>query len=209
MPATRRHVLSTILATVAAPITSALAGSEPYPVFPSDVRQVDYRFRRREVDFETHEPAGTVIVDGRHRYLYYVLGNGRAIRYGVGVGRKEAAWSGEAVIGRRAKWPTWTPTPEQRAKHKAFAKYANGMPGSAENPLGARALYLFKNGADTLYRIHGTPAPQSISHYASSGCIRMINVDVIDLYGRVNVGTRVVVLDDPSSRSTSVFDIFN
>ena len=209
MPVTRRHVLTAVLAATTAPVTSAFAGSEPYPVFPSDVRQVDYRFRRREVDYKTSESAGTIIVDGRKRYLYYVLGKGRAIRYGVGVGRKEAAWSGEAKIGRMAKWPVWTPTPEQRAKHEVFAKYAAGMPGGADNPLGARALYLYKDGADTLYRIHGTPAPQSIGHYASSGCIRMINVDVIDLYSRVDVGTRVVVLDDPSNRRDSLFEIFN
>ena len=172
-------------------------------MFPSDVRQVAYRFRRREVDYKTSEPAGTIVIDPRHRYLYYVLGHGRAVRYGVGVGRKEAVWSGEAVIGHMKKWPVWVPTPELRAKHKVFEKFARGMPGGADNPLGARALYLFKHGQDTLYRIHGTPAPQSIGRYASSGCIRMINVDVIDLYSRVDVGTRVVVLDNvPDSGGT-------
>ena len=196
----RRQFLSSMLTAGAAclfPGGRALAAAEPLPVFKSDIHAVPYRFRRREVDFDTEEPAGTIIVDSRKRHLYFVLGEGRAIRYGVGVGDKEAAWSGTAIIKRKAKWPTWTPTPEQRAKHKIYAKYAKGMPGSSKNPLGARAMYLFQNDQDTLYRIHGTPDPSSIGKVVSSGCIRMINVDIVELYEQTKIGTRVVVLNSP------------
>lgn len=188
----RRQMLTGLLGAALLPAGNAMA--EPFPVFASDAQRVDYRFRRREVDFKTAEPAGTIIIDSRNRYLYFVLGGGRAIRYGVGVGRKEAVWSGEAVIGRKAKWPRWTPTREQLARSERYKKFAEGFPGGPDNPLGARALYLFDNGRDTLYRIHGTPEPRSIGRYASSGCIRMINYDVVDLYDRAGVGTRVVVL---------------
>ena len=195
---TRRRFLTTALAPAAAsllPSGNAEAGTEPFPVFKSDIQTVPYKFRRREVEYDTQEPQGTIIVDSRKRHLYFVLGQGRAIRYGVGVGDKEAAWSGTAIIKRKAKWPTWTPTPEQRAKHKIYAKYAKGMPGSSKNPLGARAMYLYQNDQDTLYRIHGTPDPSSIGKVVSSGCIRMINVDVVELYERAEIGTRVVVLN--------------
>lgn len=195
MTLSRRQFLTSVLASIALPGASAVAGSEPYPVFASDAKRVAYKFRRREVDYDTHEPPGTIIVDSRKRYLYYVLGKGRAMRYGVGVGRKEAVWSGEAVIGRKSKWPRWTPTKEQLARSERYKKFANGFPGGPDNPLGARALYLYDNGKDTFYRIHGTPEPKSIGTYSSSGCIRMINVDIIDLYKRADVGTRVVVLD--------------
>ncbi len=170
------------------------ASSEPFPIFVSDAQQVAYRFRRREVDYDGGEAVGTIVVDPRKKYLYLVLEGSRAIRYGVGVGRAGFAWSGEAVIGRKAKWPKWTPTPEQMARSRIYARWADGMPGGSDNPLGARALYLFRDGADTFYRIHGTETPSTIGHAVSSGCIRMINMDVAHLYERVDVGTRVVVL---------------
>lgn len=196
MTLTRRHFLLSGLAVAAAAGRPAesLAAREPFPVFASDTQLVAYKFRRREVDYRTGERAGTIVIDTGKRYLYFVLGNGRAVRYGVGVGRGEAAWSGEAVIGRKAKWPVWRPTPDQLAHYKAYSKWIDGMPGGTGNPLGARAMYLYKNKADTLYRIHGTEVPSSIGKFVSSGCIRMINLDVIDLYDRVDIGTRVVVL---------------
>jgi lipoprotein-anchoring transpeptidase ErfK/SrfK len=190
----RRQILS-VFATSVVTARSALASDEPFPIFASEVQQVAYKFRRREVAYETSEPAGTIIVYSRKRYLYYVLVEGRAIRYGVGVGKRGFSWSGTAVIGRKAKWPTWTPTPEQLDRSPIYQKWVKGMPGGSGNPLGARAMYLFQGKTDTLYRIHGTEVPSSIGRAVSSGCIRMINADVADLYERAGVGTRVVVLD--------------
>ncbi|MBI5112175.1 L,D-transpeptidase family protein [Rhodoplanes serenus] len=145
------------------------------------------RFRRQIVDYRTGEPAGTVIVDTPNTYLYYVLGNGRAVRYGIGVGRDGFRWSGTQSVTRKAEWPDWTPPSEMVRRQPYLPRFVAGGPN---NPLGARALYL----GDTIYRIHGTNAPETIGTRVSSGCIRMINADVIDLYGRVNVGTRVIVL---------------
>jgi lipoprotein-anchoring transpeptidase ErfK/SrfK len=158
--------------------------------------------------FESGEEPGTIVVDSHKMFLYLVLDGNRAIRYGVGVGRQGSSWSGTAVIKRKTTWPTWTPTPEQLALHKAYAKWASGMPGGSGNPLGARALYLFQGNVDTLYRIHGTEVPSSIGHAVSSGCIRMINIDVADLYDRVDIGTRVVVLENKSRRGL-LSDLFN
>jgi lipoprotein-anchoring transpeptidase ErfK/SrfK len=154
------------------------------------------RFRRQIVEYRTNEPAGTIIVDTPNTYLYYVLGNGRAIRYGIGVGRAGFTWSGVQAITRRAEWPDWHPPAEMIARQPYLPRHMAGGPG---NPLGARALYL----GNTIYRIHGTNAPHTIGQRVSSGCIRMTNADVIDLYNRVNVGTRVVVLPQ-TSRQASV-----
>ena len=145
------------------------------------------RFRRQVVDYRTNEPAGTIIVDTPNTYLYLVLGNGRAIRYGIGVGRDGFTWSGVQSITRRAEWPDWHPPAEMIARQPYLPRYMAGGPG---NPMGARALYL----GSTIYRIHGTNAPHTIGQRVSSGCIRMTNEDVTDLYSRVNLGTRVVVL---------------
>jgi lipoprotein-anchoring transpeptidase ErfK/SrfK len=145
------------------------------------------RFRRQVVDYSTREAPGTVIVDTPHTYLYYVLGNGKAIRYGIGVGREGFTWSGTETITRKAEWPDWTPPPEMVARQPYLPRF---MAGGPENPMGARAMYL----GGTIYRIHGTNAPSTIGGQVSSGCIRMVNDDVIDLYSRVNVGTKVIVL---------------
>jgi lipoprotein-anchoring transpeptidase ErfK/SrfK len=145
------------------------------------------RFRRQVVDYSTREAPGTVIVDTPHTYLYYVLGNGKAIRYGIGVGREGFTWSGTETITRKAEWPDWTPPPEMVARQPYLPRF---MAGGPENPMGARAMYL----GGTIYRIHGTNAPSTIGGQVSSGCIRMVNEDVIDLYSRVNVGTKVIVL---------------
>ena len=122
-----------------------------------------------------------------------MLEPGRAIRYGVGVGKQGFEWSGDAVVGMKRRWPRWVPPHDMVDRNKLAKKWANGMPGGPENPLGARALYLFENNADTLYRIHGTIEPESIGKAASSGCIRMLNEDIVSLYDRVEIGTPVIV----------------
>jgi len=165
-----------------------------FPIKPVDLDKIPRKFRRQIVDYGGREWPGTIIVNPDERHLYYVLEGGQAIRYGVGVGREGFAWSGEAAIGMKRRWPHWLPPTEMVARDENAAKWANGMPGGPENPLGARALYLYANGADTLYRIHGTNDPKSIGKAMSSGCVRMLNQDVAELYLRVPVGSRVVVL---------------
>src|SRR5207244_2682664 len=145
------------------------------------------RFRRQIVNFTTTEPAGTVIIDTPNTYLYLVLGNGKAIRYGVGVGRDGFTWSGSERISGMKEWPDWHPPKEMIERQPYLPRF---MAGGETNPLGARALYLGK----TIYRIHGTNQPSTIGTFVSSGCIRLTNEDVTDLYTRVKVGTRVVVL---------------
>ncbi len=163
----------------------------PAPMAQEDVAtertEVPARFRRQIVEYRTNEPAGTIIVDTPNTYLYLVLGNGRAMRYGIGVGRDGFTWSGVQTITRRAEWPDWHPPAEMIARQPYLPRYMAGGPG---NPMGARALYL----GNTIYRIHGTNAPHTIGQRVSSGCIRLTNEDVADLYSRVNLGTRVVVL---------------
>jgi lipoprotein-anchoring transpeptidase ErfK/SrfK len=156
-------------------------------------------YRRHIVDYARKEQPGTILVDSDARFLYYVLPDGKAIRYGVAVGEEAMAWSGVAKVGRMAEWPDWIPTPEIRAR---LGPFPPRVPGGAANPLGARALYLYEGNKDTLYRIHGTNQPEYIGQAISSGCIRMTNEDVIDLFGRVQQGAVVVVL--PPTRSASV-----
>lgn len=188
----RRAFITSLAA--AALLPAGAGAAELVPVFESEAQEVPYRYRRREVDFKTGEPPGTIIVDPKKRYLFHVLGQGRARRYGVAVGQEGKGWSGEAVIKRMVKWPRWTPTKEHLAAFKSLEKWKGGMPGGRGNPLGARAMYLFQGEADTLYRIHGTIRPNSIGKYVTNGCVRMLNIDVIHLYDRVGIGTRVVVL---------------
>ncbi|MEM9107774.1 MAG: L,D-transpeptidase [Pseudomonadota bacterium] len=151
-------------------------------------------FQRQIVTFRTAEEPGTIIIDGNKHFLYYVLPNFQAVRYGIGVGRDGFGWAGIVEVGRKAEWPRWTPPAEMVARDPNAAKWKDGMPGGPDNPLGARALYLYVDGQDSIYRIHGTTQPWSIGLNISSGCIRMVNEDVIDLYSRVGVGTRVIVL---------------
>ncbi len=152
---------------------------------------VNYKFAtRKEVGDPTGEPAGTITISTTQRKLYYSLGDGRALQYGVAVGKAGFTWKGEATVGRKSYWPGWTPPPEMLERRPELPDH---MDGSLSNPLGARALYLFQGRKDTLFRIHGTNEPKSIGHAVSSGCIRMENADIIDLYGRVSKGTRVVV----------------
>jgi lipoprotein-anchoring transpeptidase ErfK/SrfK len=152
------------------------------------------RFKRQIVSYPTGEAAGTIIIDTPHTYLYYVLGGGQAVRYGIGVGREGFTWSGVQSVTKKAEWPDWTPPAEMIARQPYLPRYMAGGPG---NPLGARAMYL----GGTVYRIHGTNAPETIGTRVSSGCIRLTNQDVTDLYSRVSVGTKVIVL--PMSRQAA------
>lgn len=168
---------------------------ETFPLRAMPLERIKPELRRQEVAFETAYAPGTIVVDTPMRRLYYVLGDGRAMRYGIGVGREGYALSGSATIGRKAEWPSWTPTPNMiRRDPDRNLRYAGGLPGGLNNPLGARAIYLYRDGRDTMFRIHGTNQPQSIGLAMSSGCVRMLNHDVIDLYDRVTPGSRVVVL---------------
>ena len=150
--------------------------------------QIDPQYLRQVVRDPTGEKAGSIVVDTGGHFLYLVLGNGNAIRYGVGLGRAGFEWSGRAVMQWKRKWPTWTPPAEMIERQPELEKYSEqngGMPGGLDNPLGARALYIFQDGVDTLFRLHGSPAWKSIGTNASSGCVRLINQDVVDLYSRV------------------------
>jgi lipoprotein-anchoring transpeptidase ErfK/SrfK len=151
------------------------------------VTEMPARLKRQVVSYATREAPGTVVIDTPNTYLYYVLGGGQAVRYGIGVGREGFTWTGTQSITKKAEWPNWTPPAEMIARQPYLPRFMAGGPG---NPLGARAMYL----GGTVYRIHGTNAPSTIGTHVSSGCIRLTNEDVADLYSRVNVGTRVIVL---------------
>jgi lipoprotein-anchoring transpeptidase ErfK/SrfK len=149
------------------------------------------QYQRHIVSYHRREASGTIVIDSDARYLYYVLPGGKAIRYGVTVGEEALAWSGVAKIGRKEEWPSWTPTAEIKHRMTGIPDFVSGGPA---NPMGARAMYLFEGSRDTLYRIHGTNQPEYIGQAISSGCIRMTNEDVIDLFNRAKVGAPVVVL---------------
>ncbi len=154
------------------------------------------RLRRQVVAYDSHEASGTIVIDTPHAYLYYVLGGGRAIRYGIGVGREGFTWSGVRTIDRKVEWPDWYPPAEMIERQPYLPRF---MAGGPANPLGARAMYL----GGTLYRIHGTSDPSSIGKHVSSGCIRLFNADAIDLYNRTSIGTKVVVLPDSGRRAAA------
>lgn len=161
--------------------------AEPAPAEESENAQLAPRLQRQVVDYPSHEAPGTVIIDTPHTFLYYVLGDGKALRYGIGVGRKGFTWSGVKSIVRKAEWPDWYPPSQMIARQPYLPRMVAGGPG---NPLGARAMYI----GGTEYRIHGTNDPSTIGKFVSSGCIRMTNDNVIDLYRRVQVGAKVIVL---------------
>lgn len=163
------------------------------------VEKVPAEFQRQTVAYETDQPVGTIIINPGAKHLYLVTGKNKAVRYGIAVGKAGFQWSGEALITDRKTWPTWRPPEEMIDRKPELAKWKDGQPGGLENPLGARALYLTTNGRDYGYRIHGTPEWSSIGKNASSGCIRMINQDVMDLYERVPNGTKVIVLNADGS----------
>ena len=186
---------------------SAPAAAAPLPLFPFFLPQIEAappvqalpqdeedravelpaRLRRQVVSYASREAPGTIIIDTPNTYLYLVLGNGQAMRYGIGIGRDGFTWSGTQTITRKAEWPAWTPPPEMIARQPYLPRHMTGGPG---NPLGARAMYL----GGTIYRIHGTNAPETIGTRVSSGCLRLTNEDVSDLYSRVSIGTKVIVL---------------
>jgi lipoprotein-anchoring transpeptidase ErfK/SrfK len=193
-------------------LATALAGCTSfgsYQVFSSDygtrsdagyqlptipIHKVDKKYHRQIVPFETAEKPGTIIVDTAAKHLYFVLPEGRAVRYGIGVGREGFEWSGTARVAMKREWPVWTPPAPMIKRQPELKKWANGMPPGLTNPLGARALYLFNKGGDSGYRLHGSPEWNSIGHAMSSGCIRLMNQDIIDLYNRAEVGAKVIVL---------------
>ncbi len=178
----------------------AAIDTEPYPVAAADLSKIDPQFWRQEVDYPTSEPIGTIVVDTQARFLYLVGANGRAMRYGIGVGKAGLEFQGVARVQYKRQWPRWTPTRDMVAREPdRYGPLANGMEPGPTNPLGPRALYLFKDGVDTLYRIHGTTEDWSIGKAVSSGCIRLLNADIIDLFSRVPPGSRVVVLQGPES----------
>jgi lipoprotein-anchoring transpeptidase ErfK/SrfK len=158
---------------------------------PYEQATIPEPYRRHVVDYHRKETAGTIVVDSDARYLYYVLPQGKAIRYGVTVGEDALAFSGVARVGRKEEWPSWTPTTDIKKRLGNIPSYVAGGP---HNPMGARALYIYEGSRDTLYRVHGTNQPEYIGHAISSGCIRLTNEDVIDLYNRVKPGSPVVVL---------------
>lgn len=161
-----------------------------------DIRKIPEQFWRQEVDYSGKEAPGTIVVNTTERFLYLVEAGGRAMRYGVGVGREEGLnFRGTATIARKAEWPRWTPTANMiKTQPERYGPVAAGMDGGLKNPLGARALYLYRNGKDTHFRLHGTIEPYTIGQSVSSGCIRLINQDIIDLYNRVPTGTKVIVV---------------
>ena len=212
-----RRAFVTPVLTAGVMVLAGSAIAAPFPLFPFAVPEppqavrpapsdepdapfeLPARFKRQVVNYSTREATGTIIIDTPNTYLYYVLGNGQAIRYGIGVGREGFTWSGTQTITRKAEWPDWTPPPEMIARQPYLPRQMAGGPG---NPLGARAMYL----GGTVYRIHGTTQPSTIGTHVSSGCIRLTNPDVSDLYSRVSVGTKVIVLpmdrraENPSGR---------
>lgn len=197
---TASRLLSTVAFAVLALVTLPGAASaqqvdmsgadQPGYIADEADEQLSPQFQRQLVFFRTAEPPGTIVIQTSERYLYLVQGNNRALRYGIGVGRDGFQWQGLLKISRKAEWPDWTPPPEMIERQPYLPRFMAGGPG---NPLGARAFYL---GA-TVYRIHGTNQPQTIGTAVSSGCFRLVNADVVDLYGRVPVGTKVVVRQRP------------
>lgn len=170
-------------------------------------RPVPEQFKRRLVRLSTNEAPGTIIVDTNNKFLYFVEGNNKAIRYGIGVGREGFGWSGVVKIGRKEEWPSWRPPAEMRSRE---ARRGHVLPevqkGGIDNPLGARAMYLYKGNQDTIFRIHGTNQPWSIGLNLSSGCIRMNNKDVEDLYQRADIGTKVIVVGPGNKQGDVSFD---
>jgi len=166
---------------------------ERFPVPAADLGKIDPRYYRQEVDNPTGEPAGRVVVDTPNRFLYWTMPGGRAMRYGVGIGRDGFAWGGRARIAYKREWPRWTPPAEMIERQPELEVYRHGMEPGIGNPLGARALYIHDTGGDTLYRLHGTTEEWSIGRAVSSGCVRLLSQDVIDLYNRVPDGTPILV----------------
>lgn len=190
----------TFLAVAILPAVAGASQRQPaardhgFTIAPVPPDAVPARYRRQVVSYTSPYPAGTVVVDPGERLLYVVQNGGKAVRYGISVGAAAFSWAGEAYVARKAAWPRWTPTPDMIARDRALARYRDGVAPGPTNPMGARALYLYQNGRDTLYRLHGTSEYWSIGKAASSGCIRLLNADIIALYDSIPVGAKVVVL---------------
>lgn len=179
------------------PEVKALYAAVPdkkFPIPEVDLTKVDPKYFRKTVQYDSGEAPGTIIVDPKNYYVYRLEGEGKATRYGANVGRQGFLWSGEAYVGRKAEWPVWTPPPEMIKRQPEAAKYAKGMPGGLDNPLGARTLYLYQNGKYTLYTIYSTIIPETIGTNLTSGCTGLLTQDMIDLYDRTPVKTKVIVL---------------
>ena len=186
-------VTSTLLGTQSVYDRYEQTPDEPFKIPPVTVK-IPEQFERTIVSYPSDEIPGTIIVEPENHYLYLITGNGQAIRYGVGVGAAGLGFQGEAKIRFKRKWPRWIPTADMvRRKPQQYKRFADGVPGGLHSPLGARALYLFQGNNDTYFRIHGTTQPSSIGKNVSAGCIRMLNKDVVDLFERVDVGSKVIV----------------
>ncbi|WP_417580695.1 L,D-transpeptidase [Pelagibacterium sp.] len=166
---------------------------EEFPVPAVDVSQIDPKYWRQEVPYPTSEKAGTVVVDTANRFLYHVHDDGTAMRYGIGIGRQGFEWSGRAHVAYKREWPVWTPPAEMIARQPELERWRHGQPPGLDNPLGARSLYIHKGNTDTLYRLHGTGEVWSIGQAVSSGCVRLLHQDVIDLAKRVRDGSPILV----------------
>lgn len=169
---------------------------EKFPIPAVSKEKLPPQFRRQRVNYKTKEPVGTLVVDTENFYLYHVEADGKAMRYGVGLGRAGFEWSGRARVAWKRAWPTWTPPEEMIQREPKLRKWSaknGGMPPGIDNPLGSRALYIFQGNVDTLYRLHGTPNPSTIGKAVSSGCVRLVNQDVIHLFNNVKNGSPIVV----------------
>ena len=184
------------LKTYSSSYTSVRDAGYQLPTVPA--YKVPKKYHRQRVRFDTDEKPGTIIVDTGAKFLYLVEGDGKAMRYGIGVGRDGFEWSGTARVGAKREWPRWTPPPEMIGRQPELIKYKNGMDPGLSNPLGARALYLYNKSDDTGYRLHGSPEWWSIGKAVSSGCIRLINQDIIHLYNEARDGSPIVVIPDPT-----------
>ena len=190
---TRRGLVLGGLALMVSGCTMART-AEPLSYALAPERGLNPRYRRKHVRYNGSEPAGTIVVNTSERFLYLIEEDGWATRYGVGVGEQGLSLKGSATIGRKADWPSWTPTASMMRRKPRLVQYAGGVPGGPNNPLGARALYLYRGNSDTMFRLHGTNEPWTIGTAVSSGCIRLTNDDVIHLYERIPVGTKVLVI---------------
>ena len=171
----------------------ALPG-EKFPIPAVDISKLDPKFFRQTVAYDSKEAAGTIVVDPKNYYVYRVEGDGTATRYGANVGRDGFRWNGDAYVGRKSEWATWTPPKEMIQRQPEAAQYAKGMPGGLDNPLGARTLHLYQDGKYTLYTIYANRDPDTIGHGITSGCVGLLSQDMIHLYARTPVKTKVVVL---------------
>lgn len=172
----------------------AAVPSEKFPISAVDIGKLNPKYFRQTVRYDSKDAPGTIIVDPRNYFVYRLEGDGYATRYGANVGRPGFLWSGEVYVGRKAEWPTWTPPKEMIQRQPEARKYAGGMPGGLDNPLGARVLYLYKNGVYTVYTIYSTSDPETIGTGITSGCTGLLSQDMIDLYSRTPVKTKVVML---------------